>query len=130
MVTQKIRSFGCVERVDARAAVGTSIIPLPMSRTSDRKLLHPMSRLALLTILAPAIQATKDLETLFSDAEAVALNMASEVERLTSELDRLTDEVASGAKTEAGLAEEWGTKALHFAAKGSGPKGGSSVRAG
>ena len=29
----------------------------------------------------------------------------------TSELDRLTDEVASGAKTEAGLAEEWGTKA-------------------
>ena len=44
----------------------------------------------------------------------------------TSELDRLTDEVASGAKTEAALAEEWGTKALHFAAKGSGPKGGSS----
>ena len=28
----------------------------------------------------------------------------------TSELDRLTDEVASGAKTEAALAEEWGTK--------------------
>ena len=44
----------------------------------------------------------------------------------TNELDRLTDEVASGAKTEAALAEEWGTKALHFAAKGSGPKGGSS----
>ena len=41
-----------------------------------------MSRLALLTMLAPAIHATKDLETLFSDAEAVALNMASEVERL------------------------------------------------
>lgn len=37
----------------------------------------------------------------------------------TNELDRLTDEVASGAKTEAALAEEWGTKALHFAAKGS-----------
>ena len=41
-----------------------------------------MSRLALLMMLAPAIHATKDLETLFSDAEAVALNMASEVERL------------------------------------------------
>ena len=26
----------------------------------------------------------------------------------TNELDRLTDEVASGAKTEAALAEEWG----------------------
>ena len=33
----------------------------------------------------------------------------------TNELDRLTDEVASGAKTEAALAEEWGEDALRGA---------------
>ena len=32
------------------------------------------------------------------------------------DVDRLTDEIASGAKTEAELAEEWGAIAMHFSA--------------